>query len=261
MESTLKHWLRAVRISKMNSRLAFRPNLIDCILEERVSPAIANIGIFVLTTSGFALVIPFPGANVSAAGSLGSSGPSGGSAASVSGVPVPTSLYITGQGGISSLKPGNITGVPSLAGALGGAGGSLGSILVGSGADDANGSTGNGTGLPAPNPVSGAFSFTGDPTPIPAITVIGGASSGSSSPVLPPGQSYRVSAPVGPATVPGVLPPQSSSMGSGSMGSDPFSPNPQMGAPTLGPFNRMGGMTSPLPGSMMPRSLGMPGSN
>jgi hypothetical protein len=244
----------------MNTRLAFRPNLLDCMLEERVSPAIANIGIFVLTTSGFSLIIPFPGANVSAAGSLGSSGPSSGSAASVSGVPVPTSLYITGLGGISSLRPGNITGVPSLAGGLGGAGGAFGSISVGSGADAANGPSGNGTGLPLSNNVSGAFSFTGDPTPVPAMTVIGGTSSGSSSPVLPPGQSYRDSAPVGPAATPGVLqqaPP--TNMGPGT----PFSPNPQqLGAPTLGPFSRMGGMSAPLPGSLTPRmGMGMPGSN
>jgi hypothetical protein len=242
----------------MNNRLAFRPNLVDCILEERISPAIANIGIFVLTTSGFSLIIPFPGANVSAAGSLGSSGPSGGSASSVSGVPVPTSLYITGQNGISSLRPGNITGVPSLAGAVGGVGGPGGSIQVGSGADDANGSTGNGTGLPLANPVSGAFSFTGDPTPIPTITIIGGATSGSSSPVLPPGQSYRDSAPVGPAATPGVLPPAPpTNMGTGSS----FSPNPQLGAPTLGPFARPSGFGAPLPGSMMPVSPGMPGNN
>jgi hypothetical protein len=246
----------------MNNRLAFRPNLVDCILEERVSPAIANIGIFVLTTSGLALIIPFPGANTSAAGSLGSSGPSGGSASSVSGVPVPTSLYITGLGGISSLRPGNITGVPSLAGAVGGGAGSLGSIQVGSGAETAGAPLGNGSGAPVPNNVAGLFSFTGDPTPIPAMTVIGGISSGSSSPVLPPGQSYRVSAPVGPASVPGVIPQApSSSMGSGSMSNDPFSPNPQLGAPTLGPFNRMGGPGAPQPGSLMPRSLGMPGNN
>jgi hypothetical protein len=232
---------------------------VDCILEERVSPAIANIGIFVLTTSGFSLVIPFPGANVSAAGSLGSSGPSGGTASSVSGVPVPTSLYITGQGGISSLRPGNITGVPSLAGGAAGVGGPGGTIQVGSGASDANGSTGNGTGLPLTNNVSGAFSFTGDPTPIPTMTIIGGATSGSSSPVLPPGQSYRDSAPVGPASTPGVLPQvPPTNMGPGS----PFNPNPTLGAPTLGPFNRMGGMSAPLPGSLTPTmGMGMPGSN
>ena len=103
------HWT-----SKMNNRLMFRPNLVDCILEERMAPAIANLATIILTTTGFTLIEGFPGANSSGAGSVGSNSGAT-SAASVSGVATPTSLYITGTQGISSLRPGNITGVPSLA--------------------------------------------------------------------------------------------------------------------------------------------------
>ena len=118
----------------MINRLMFRPNLVDCILEERVAPAIANLATVILTTTGLTLIEGFPGANSSGAGSVGSnSGAS--SASSVSGVAMPTSFYVTGTGGISSLKPGNITGVPSLAAGATGAGGISLSIQVGSGAD------------------------------------------------------------------------------------------------------------------------------
>ena len=48
--------------AKMNNRLMFRPDLNDCILEDRPLMAIANLGIIVLTTSGLSLVTPFPGA-------------------------------------------------------------------------------------------------------------------------------------------------------------------------------------------------------
>ena len=104
--------------SKMNSHLAFRPDLNNCILEER-SLLATNFGVIVLTTSGLSFNIPFPGANNAAGGSLASGGAAAGSASSVSGVPVPTSLYITGSFGISSLRPGNITGNPGIGGATG----------------------------------------------------------------------------------------------------------------------------------------------
>ena len=125
----------------MNNRLTFRPNLVDCILEERVAPAIANLAIIILTNNGLTLIEAFPGANSSGAGSLGASSSGGGSSSSVSGVLIPTALYITGSNGISSLKPGNITGVPSLAAGASAAGGVSLSIQVGSGADTAGGPT------------------------------------------------------------------------------------------------------------------------
>ena len=105
-------------------------------------------------------------------------------------------------------------------------------------------------------------STVADPTANPTMTVIGGtSSSASSSPVLPPGQSYRDSAPVQP-TPPMTTVPQSATSGPG-MSTDPYAPNPQAGAPTLGPFNSMnrGGMVNPIPGSLMPVMPMMPGNN
>jgi hypothetical protein len=238
---------------KMHSGWAFRPNLLDCILEERVSPAIANFGLIVLTTSGLSMVTPFPGASNSASGSLGSSGPSSGSAASVSGVPVPTSFYVTGQGGISSTKPGNLTGLASLA-----AGGSVAaaasglSIQVGSGANDSSAPTSTGG---APTSTVG-FATYADPTQRPTMTVIGGALSSSGGSSLPaPSAAYST-----PSTT--MLPGQTMSpptgvptMTPGMMITNPFNPNPQMGAPTLGPFNRLGGLGAPQPGALSVPSL------
>jgi hypothetical protein len=240
----------------MINRLMFRPNLVDCILEERVAPAIANLATIILTTTGFTLIEAFPGANNSGAGSVGSNSGAT-SSASVSGVATPTSLYITGTQGISSLKPGNITGVPSLAAGATGAGGLALSIQVGSGADTGDSPMNGG----ATTNVVGR-STVADPTANPTITVIGGALSGSSSPVLPPGQTYRDSAPVAAAS-PLTTVPQSATAGPG-MSADPYAPNPQAGAPTLGPFNMMnrsGGMANPIPGSLAPLGPMMPGNN
>ena len=132
------------RTANMNNRLMFRPDLTNCMLEDRTLLAIQNLGLIVVTTSGLVLITPFPGASSSASGSLGSSGPSSGAAASVSGLPQPTSFYITGTSGMSSLKPGNLTGLPSLAGGAGAAaGGAVISGIVGSGADTAGGPTNN----------------------------------------------------------------------------------------------------------------------
>ena len=46
----------------MNPRRIFRPDLNDCGLEDRLAPVIANLGVIVLTTGGYMLLIPFPGA-------------------------------------------------------------------------------------------------------------------------------------------------------------------------------------------------------
>jgi hypothetical protein len=248
----------------MSNRLVFRPNLTECILEERVAPAIANLGLIILTTSGYALIIPFPGANSSGAGSLGSSGPSSGSASPVSGVPVPTSLYITGSNGISSLRPGNITGVPSLAGgAL--AGGLSISIQVGSGADSADSSGGSSSGSStggAPSNVVG-LATVADPTQRPAITTIGGISSGDSSPVLPPGQTYHDNAPV-PAAAPLNVVPQSTtaSPGAGTMSGSMYNPSQQLGSPMMGTSGtNRGGIFNPIPGALVPVAPMLPGNN
>jgi hypothetical protein len=42
----------------MNNRLMFRPDLMECILEDRALMAIANLGLIIQTTSGLALITP-----------------------------------------------------------------------------------------------------------------------------------------------------------------------------------------------------------
>jgi hypothetical protein len=240
----------------MNSPLMFRPDLMNCILEDRVLLAIQNLALIIQTTSGLSMIIPFPGANASGAGATG---PSSSSAAAASGVAIPTSFYITGAGGFSSLKPGNYTGLPSLAGAVGGAAGGAGvSIQVGSGADtnDGPGPTNGG----ATNNIVGLYTVA-DPTQRPTYTIIGGTSATSSSAVLPPGQSYHDTAPVPPPLPMGVINQSATSTGMSNSGGG-SAPNPQLGAPRLGPFNgNRGAFTSPLPGSLAPMTPMMPGSN
>ena len=96
----------------MKRRWDLKPNLLDCILEERIAPAIANLGIIVQTTSGLS-----PGDAVSrgrriCVGSLSGGGGGDRRPPSVSGAAMPTSFYVTGKRGISSFMPGNFTGNP-----------------------------------------------------------------------------------------------------------------------------------------------------
>jgi hypothetical protein len=244
--------------SRMYSPLIFRPDLRECVLEARTLPAIAGFGVMILTTSGITLITPFPGANSSGAGNLGSSGPSSGSASSVSGVTMPTSLYITGNNGISSLKPGNITGVPSLAGGVAGAAGVGGvSFQIGSGAD-----TGGGT------PTAVSRSVVADPTGAATYQQILGPSATSGDADLPAGQTYHDTAPVPPPMPSAMLSPTGSSssssaaIGGGMNSGGNTGPNPQMGAPSLGRFGTVGRgmMMGPLPGSLAP-AIPIPGNN
>jgi hypothetical protein len=215
-------------------------------LEERISPAVSNLGLIVLTTSGLSLVTPFPGASNSAAGSLGSSsGGSSSTAASVSGAAMPTSFYVTGSRGISSFTPGNFTGNPTVGGAVAvGTNAVTLTIQVGSGSDDASAS------VVTPTVARGVVG--GSATDAPSImSYIGQPSSGSNAPVLPEGESYRApTAPV-PALPPlGVAIP-GSPVGSGSSGtmsgSNPMMPLP--GAPSL--LRGAGGsMVNSLPGGL-----------
>ena len=240
---------------KMNSRLMFRPDLNECLLEDRPLMAIANFGIILLTTSGLSLVTPFPGASSSASGSLGSSSSGGGSSASVSGLPIPTSLYITGGGGISSLKPGNITGNPSTAAAAAAAGGVSLSIQVGSGADTAGGPTLNIVAGGATNNLVGLFTVA-DPTARTMFTFTGtmnNTSSTSSATTTTTGSTMQQAPPTGAMNM--------SPNGAGGMTNGTMGLNPQLGAPTLGPFNRGRSMTGPLPGSLVPVMPMLPGSN
>jgi hypothetical protein len=180
----------------------FHPDLQICELEDRLLPVVANLGVIVLTTGGYVLMTPFPGAMSSMGNSPG-------------GTAIPTTFSITGSGGISSLQPGSIAGVPGVPG--GGTTGSSGSggvtITVGSGANDATASIS----LVTRNTIANDAL-----NPAPLI----GRPSGDRSPILPAGQFYRGGIPV---TAP--APPASGAPGEQSSRSP--SNNPVDSAPSL----------------------------
>jgi hypothetical protein len=146
----------------------FHLDLHACELEDRLLPVIANLGVIVLTTGGYVLLTPYPGAAASPGGSPG-------------GAPIPTSFFITGSGGISSMQPGNINGIPGLAvtGTAGSSGGAGATISVGSGANNAA--------APSISLVTRNTIANDALNPRPNI----GSPSGYRSPVLPAGQFYR----------------------------------------------------------------------
>jgi hypothetical protein len=149
------------------------PDLQACELEDRLLPVIANLGVIVLTTSGYVLMTPFPGASAYPGGSPG-------------GTAIPTAFFMTGSGGISSIQPGNITGVPGLAaaGTAGSSGGASATITVGSGANDATAAT---------IPLVTRNTIANDALNPPPLI---GRPSGDRSPILPSGQFYRGGVPV-----------------------------------------------------------------
>jgi hypothetical protein len=250
--------------ANMNQRWIFRPDLVECMLEERYLLAIPNLGLIVPTTSGYVLLTPFPGANSSGAGSLGSNGPGGASAASVSGTPIPFGFFITGAGGISSMRPGNLTGIASFSSSEYGAEGGALSIKVGSGSDDAASSNGG-----APTAVV-SRNTVADPTAgvlPPAATT---SSSASDSGVLPAGQTYRDTAPVAPTpplsmSIPGTTPAGPMTSPAGLAMPDPYNPVLQGAGISSGPFSPGRSLTGPLPGSLPPAPtlmpIPMPGGN
>jgi len=207
-----------------------KPNLLDCILEERIAPAIANLGVIVQTTSGLALVTPFPGA---ASLSALSGGGAATSAPSVSGAAMPTSFYVTGRG-ISSFVPGNFTGNASVGvSGTGSSSGGGGVIQVGSGADDASA------------PVTPSNSSRNNPasngTTAPILAYIGQVSGGSGSTITPAsssGTQASQAAPVPSLPPMGVVIPGSPT----NMNGNPTNPmDPQSGAPRF-----MSGLTGKL---------------
>ncbi len=112
---------------------AFHPDLRDCMLEDRLTPVIPNLGVIALTTYGYVLITPFPGAF----GSTSGAGPYYGLSSGVSGTPYNLPFFIMGMGGISSALPGAITGFPGLSAATANAASSVAvQINVGSGALD-----------------------------------------------------------------------------------------------------------------------------
>ncbi len=197
-----------------------------------------------LTSNGYSLVTPFPGASNSASGSLGASSTGSSSAASVSGAAVPTSFYITGNRGISTFMPGNFTGNPAIGGGVaGGTSGGLGlTIQVGSGSDQAGGSVSTTPAASHTNPADGGrnapiMAYIGMPT-----------TAGSGTPVLPANQIYpTASAPV-PALPPlgQVIPGSPMGTSAGSVPGNPL--NPQGGAPMFKPGTTS--LVRPLPGSL-----------
>ncbi len=215
----------------MSTHLNFRPDLANCVLEERYLPAIPNLGMIILTTSGYILITPFPGATSAVGGSLGSAGPaSGGTAASVSGTAIPTGMYLTGMYGISSMRPGNITGIAVLA-TNGGAGqgtGNGGEIQVGSGADEAGGPTIVVARGGATNNVVSRMSFA-DPTIQNRFQLIGGISLSNTGQGQM--QSYQDPAPVQAPGTPGPAPDDSEPTNT-----KPTMPDPREGQPRLGPM-------------------------
>ncbi len=239
----------------MNQRLTFRPDLDECVLEERCLLAIANLGTIVPTTSGLVLLTPFPGANSSGAGSLGSSGPSSGAAGGVSGAPIPSGFFVTGLGGISTMRPGNLTGIASLGGGAALTSGVGLTIQIGSGANSAQ--TYNGA------PATVSLTTVGDATVQSTLNTIGTVSASSlSSPTMASSQDYHYVAPPPPppassTTIPG--PSASYSVGTGI--ANPYAPSIQAGGISSGPFTVGRGVASPLPGSLNTGSSLIPRMN
>jgi len=224
----------------MNPRRMFRPDLDNCVLEDRSTPVIADLGVIVLTTGGYMLLIPFPGAYVSSAALATSSGPP--AAASVSGTPINTTFFVMGTGGLSSVQPGNITGVPNL-GSLGPTGSPSGravTINVGSGANDAT--------APSTTPVTRNTIANDLLNPLPSI---GGRPSSDNTPVLPPGQTYRGTTPAAaPANAAGATTGGQTNTGPPSSGaaSNPPARYPRGVVPLVFPFKPGDGSMIPPPG-------------
>jgi hypothetical protein len=222
-----------------------KPNLVECMLEDRIVPApMNNLGLIVLTTNGLSLVTPFPGASNNASGSGGSSN----TAASVSGAAMPTSFYITGNRGISSFMPGNFTGNPSVGGAVAGSiGGVSVSIKIGSGADEDGG--------PVSTPASSRTNPASGGDTAPTLAYIGQVSSSSSSSAAPTSQGAQTqTAPVPSLPPMGIVIPGTPG-GTTSGGNAPM--NAQLGAPRLLKGLGMSLMPS-LPGGLGVGSLTSP---
>lgn len=225
-----------------------KPNLLDCVLEDRIAPAIQNLGIIIQTTSGLALVIPFPGAvNLAAMSGGGASS----TAPSVSGTAMPTMFYVTGSRGISTFMPGNFTGNPvvPLGGPLGSAEGGGLSIKVGSGADEDGGPTSASPAMSRTNP-----GYGGPTSPIMSYIGSVGSGSGSTDSAGRQGsQTVQSAAPVPALPKLGIAIPGSPAGTSPGASAPPNPMSPQLGAPTL-----MQGLGTKLMPSL-PGGLGIQG--
>jgi hypothetical protein len=155
----------------MNTHWVFCPELADCTLEHRLVPAVSSLGVIVLTTSSYTLVTPFPGAS-------GLAGPP-----SAGGILANPYFFVSGSGGIASVQPGNMTGLPSANAPTPtpAAGSATVTINVGSGAMSV-------LSLTTVDPVTRNTIANDALAPRP---LIGGQPSGDHSPILPAGQTYR----------------------------------------------------------------------
>lgn len=228
-----------------------KPNLLECILEDRIVPApMNNLGMIVPTTSGLALVTPFPGAvNMS---TISSGGGTSGSASSVSGTAMPTSMYMTARG-ISQFVAGNMTGNSMIAGGSGtSATGVSMTIQVGSGADDASASASAASSRTNPG-------YDGARAPIMAYIGSVGTSSSSTSSMssnTSGTQTQSQSAPVPSLPPPGTVIPGSPA-GNGSQSGMNSQMTPSFGAPRL--LRGLGSSLTPsLPGGLGVGSLTSP---
>ena len=109
----------------MNPLRKLRLDLQACELEDRLLPVISNVGVIVLTSGGYILMIRHPAAVANPGGSL-------------SVAAIPTSISMTSLGGIFNNQPGIVTGSPSLAatGKAGSSGNAGVAFTVGSPAGD-----------------------------------------------------------------------------------------------------------------------------
>ena len=186
----------------MNNRLMFRPNLVDCILEERVAPAIANLATIILTNNGLTLIEAFPGSQqfrgrLAGCQQLGRWKCRLGQWCRSFRRP-----FISRAARHFEPEAGNITGVPSLAGGATGAGGCRLSIQVGSGADTGGGPTNRSQTAERPTILSAGHGCRSHARAHDDRDRRDRRAARPSSPVLPPGQTYHDTAPVAGRTWP-----------------------------------------------------------
>jgi hypothetical protein len=158
----------------MKALLKYRPDLRACEVEDRLVPATSDLGATVLTTGGYVLLLtPF---HVIVADPFGESG----------GLGFLTPSAMSGSARVAGLLPTNSAGVPGLVttAPTGSNGGGAGTIIVGSGANDAGAAN-----IP---PVTRNTTANDALNPAPVI----GRVSADQSAVLPPEQVYRGGLPV-----------------------------------------------------------------
>ena len=163
----------------MNPLRKFHLDLQACELEDRLLPVITNVGVIVLTSGGYLLMIRHPAAVANPGGSP-------------SVAAIPTSISMTSLGGIFNTQPSSVTGSPNLAatGKAGSSGNAGVAFTVGSPAGDP---------ATASIPLVTRNTIANDAlAPPPRI----GHLSEDQSPVLPPDEWHRDGVPENALTLP-----------------------------------------------------------